>query len=218
MLRRYTKCEYRHWSTAPWFYTVVFTIVYFEFALSFGGYHSKWNSTALVALPLMIIMAVMIGTVYWTRERVLGGTMSSLTMPVSRKEYITSKYIAVFLGQLFLAGFVVVVTLLTFHSRYLDTYLNVAMAAFIALAIVAIVSGLNFFLAMTGRISAIYLASTASVFIYHIVYYIATERYVRFLIVPSIVIAITAVLITTAVIAITWVLSHRIFIVQNDVR
>lgn len=216
MLRRYIKCEYRHWSTAPWFYTVVFSVVYVLIGLSNGDEFTDWRVISFFALPLLIVLATMVSAVYWTIEQSLGAMHSSLSMPVTRRYYLRSKYVSVFLAQVFMALFVILITILSYHTRYIETFLNIFISISVALLCVAFISALNFYFALKGRWHAIYIASGASALLYHALYYGLSERYVFSFSIPLVVTMTASVILSVAIAFALWFYVRRVFISQKD--
>ena len=173
MLRKLLKCEYRYWATAPWFYTLLFSFTYLFVAISDGMNYYQYSYSALryFAFPLLIFIGTLIAVVNWKREQQYGGTTTALTMPVTRGEYLVSKYFSILWGQIIFSLIVVLSSTILLVSVSRLHHWDMISAALITIVMIALGSTVYFLSTLMNRRLNIYLISGFLVVTYHFVYY-----------------------------------------------
>jgi len=208
MLRKLLKCEYRYWATAPWFYTLLFSFAYLFVAFSDGMnyYHYSYSALRYFAFPLLIFIGTLIAVVNWKRERQSGGTTTALTMPVTRREYLVSKYVSVFLGQLLFSLVVVLSSTILLVSVSGNLYWQTVSAALVTSGMIVLGSTINFQSALKNKRLNIYVMSGILMVAYHFAYYSTTVTWTGFHYYPlTITAGIVCVLIVSGPLMTWWI-------------
>lgn len=182
MLRKLLKCEYRYWATAPWFFTLLFSFTYLFVAISDGMnyYHYSYSALSYFAFPLLIFLGTLISVVNWKRERQSGGTTTALTMPATSQEYLVSKYVSVFLGQLLFSFIVVLLSTILLVSVSRLHHWDMISAALLTIVMIALGSTINFLSTLMNRRLNIYFISGLLVVAYHFVYYFMFSFWLKY--------------------------------------
>jgi len=229
MLRRLTKCEFRYWATAPWFYSVVFGVAFAYVSYKDAHAYSDFKVTLMVMLPMIIFIGGLIMVMGWVLERGFGGTRTAMTMPVSRREFLKSKFTAVFGGQIFFL--IVLLLALTIplialrhgiqHRYYAWTtifFMQLRNGVLITTALTILASGLNFILALNRRIITAIAASALLVALYHVLFEYAGEGESRMSFIPFAALWITALALAILVPFFSWKFAWRHFSEAKDIN
>lgn len=216
-MRNLVKCEYRYWETAPWFYTLVFSLMYFLIAFVGGLDYLTLSTFTLVAFPMLIFIGTLIAVVNWGREYQYGGTITLLTMPVTRREYLVSKYISVFWGQLLFTFVVVLSITVSFALVVGDVYWKFTCSALLTLGMIVLGSTINYYFTLTGRRSHIFIVSGILVVIYHIVYYFTTAPWPEYCCFSQFIIILTTCVLIVSGPLVAWLVGWRYFSGVKDI-